>query len=90
MKLKTTVILEMEHAAASLPAVLGVLAGSGIEVLKVETHKRVGRPWAYGVYLEFVGAAGPALDEIAGIAAGLCVVGTYRTGIVAEPRLHRR
>lgn len=88
--LKTTVILEMEHAAAALPAVLGVLAGSGIEVLKVETHKRVGRPWAYGVYLEFVGTAGPALEQIAGLAAGLCVVGTYPTGIIAEPRLHRR
>ena len=87
---KTTVVLEMEQAAAGLPAVLGVLAQNGIEVLKVETHKRVGRPWAYRVYLEFAGAAQPAIDEIADLVADVCVVGTYPTGVTAEPRLHRR
>ena len=87
---KTTVVLEMEQAAAGLPAVLGVLAQNGIEVLKVETHKRVGRPWAYRVYLEFAGAAQPAIDEITDLVADVCVVGTYPTGVAAEPRLHRR
>ncbi len=87
---KTTVVLEMEQAAAGLPAVLGVLARNGIEVLKVETHKRVGRPWAYRVYLEFAGAAQPAIDEITDLVADVCVVGTYPTGVAAEPRLHRR
>jgi prephenate dehydratase len=92
--LKTTLILEMEHTAAALPAALGVLAARGIEVLKVETRKRIGRSWAYGVYLEVAGDAtgdlGKVLAEIGDLAAGLHVVGTYPTGIAAEPRLHRR
>ncbi len=92
---KTTVILEMEHTAAGLPAVLGPLARGGLEVLKVETRKRVGRPWAYLVYLDFAAdartepAAG-ALREIDALVAALHVVGTYPAGITAEPRLHPR
>ena len=92
---KTTMILEMEHTAAALPAVLGRLAREGLEVLKVETRKRVGRPWAYAVYVDFAADAGTepaagALREIAGHVAGLHVVGTYPAGITAEPRLHPR
>ena len=85
----------MEHTAAGLPAVLGPLARGGLEVLKVETRKRVGRPWAYLVYLDFAAdartepAAG-ALREIDALVAGLHVVGTYPAGITAEPRLHPR
>ncbi|MDA0334588.1 MAG: bifunctional chorismate mutase/prephenate dehydratase [bacterium] len=92
--LKSTVILEMEHTAAALPAVLGRLAARGIEVLKVETCKRIGRPWAYNVYLEFVGGtdgpAGQALAEIGEFVTRRQIVGTYATGVAAEPRLHRR
>jgi prephenate dehydratase len=92
--LKSTVILEMEHTVAALPAVLGLLAAQGIEVLKVETRKRMGRSWAYGVYLEFAGAtdgsAAQALAEAATFVASMQIVGTYPTGIAAEPRLHRR
>ena len=92
---KTTAILEMEHTAAALPAVLGRLAGEGVEVLKVETRKQVGRPWSYVVYLDFAADAGTepaagALREIAALVAGLHVVGTYPAGITAEPRLHPR
>jgi len=92
--LKSTVILEMAHTVAALPAVLGLLAARGIEVLKVETCKRMGQPWTYGVYLEFAGAtdgpAGQALAEAANFVTSLQIVGTYPTGIAAEPRLHRR
>ena len=92
---KTTVILEMEHTAAGLPAVLGRLAREGLEVLKVETRKCVGRPWAYRVYLDFAGDAGTepaagALREVAGLVAGQHLVGTYPAGITAEPRLYPR
>ena len=94
--LRTTVILELEQNAAALPAMLGALTRRGIEVLKVETRKRVGRPWAYGVYLEVAGDAanaGPvaaALAEIATLAGALHLVGTYPSGAIAEPRLHTR
>ncbi len=92
---KTTVVLEMDHTAAGLPAVLGQLTRAGLEVLKVETRKRVGRPWAYLVYLDFAGdaAAEPAagaLREVAGLVAGQHLVGTYPAGITAEPRLYPR
>jgi prephenate dehydratase len=90
---KTTAILELEHTAAALPAAVGLLTGRGVEVLKVETRKRAGRPWAYGVYLEFVGdadAAAPALQEIDAFVSGLRVVGSYPVGSAVEPRLHAR
>lgn len=91
---KTTVIAEMAHTAAALPAVLGLLAARGIEVLKVETHKRAGRPWAYGVYLEFVGGtdgvAAEAIEQMRNFVDSLRIVGTYPSGIAAEPRLHAR
>jgi prephenate dehydratase len=91
---KSTVILEMEHTVAALPAILGRLVAAGIEVLKVETHKRIGQPWSYGVYLEFAGGtdgpAAQALIEIADFVTDLQIVGTYPTGQAAEPRLHQR
>jgi prephenate dehydratase len=91
---KTTVVLEIEDTAAALPAVLGAFVRHGIEVLKVETRKRIGRPWSYGVYLEFVGdttaGAGQALQETRSIATAVHIVGSYPSGTAAEPRLHRR
>ena len=91
---RTSVILEMEHTAAALPAALASFTGRGIEILKVETRKRVGQPWAYGVYLEFAGpadgAAAQALQEISGFVTNVRLVGTSPSGIAAEPRLHTR
>lgn len=91
---KTTILFELDDSAAGLPAVLGAFVRQGIEVLKVETHKRIGRPWCYRVYLEFVGdttgAANQALQETRSLTSSVHVVGTYPSGTAAEPRLHRR
>ena len=91
---KSTVILEMEHTAAALPAILGRLVAAGGEVLKGETPKRIGQPWSNGIYLEFAGGpdgpAAQALTEIADFVPALQIVGTYPMGRAAEPRLHQR
>lgn len=92
---KTTIVADMAHTAAALPAVLGRLCAAGLEVLKVETRKRVGRPWVYAVYLEFVGDLADAqtaglVDEVSQLVSDLHIVGSYPTGIIAEPRLHPR
>lgn len=91
---KTTILFDAEHTAAGLSSILGMLNAQGVEIVKVETHKRQGLPWVYGVYLEFVSSdpqrTAQAINALTAAVPNLKVVGTYPTGSAAEPRLHPR
>ena len=92
--LKTTVVGSLADTARHLPEVLQTLGEQGIRVLKVELPKRLGEPWAYGLYLEFEGShEGPAalaLEHMSESCGQLTVVGSYPPGRAAIPRLHQR
>lgn len=93
--LKTTLVLTLEDGARNLPAVLGILARRNVDLLMIDSHKRVGYPYEYLYYLEFRGSpADPgqeaALQEIARQVATLNLIGSYPPGRSCEARPHRR
>jgi prephenate dehydratase len=76
---KTTLILTLPECARLLPA---LLADQQIELLKLETRKRVGHPWAYTLYLECAGRADRdplrrALAELRARATEFRLIGSY-------------
>lgn len=94
-QLKTTLILCLPDTARALPGVLASFTRRGIEVLKVESRKRLGHPWEYCFYIEVRGdAAAPelaaALEEVGGQARWLHLVGSYPQGRTSEARQHTR
>ncbi|MFH1568018.1 MAG: prephenate dehydratase domain-containing protein [Gemmatimonadota bacterium] len=91
----TAVVAEMGERGRRLPELVAPLVSRGLEITKVECSKRLGTPWTYVAYIEFAGAAADpavweALVEMGRVAAPLTVVGTYRAGRRATPRLHHR
>ncbi len=93
--LKTTLILSLPDTARALPEVLSSLTSRHIEVLKVESRKRLGYPWEYLFYIEVSGdAADPrlkaALAEIGSQSTWLRLVGSYPPGRTSAARLHTR
>jgi prephenate dehydratase len=79
---RTTLILGLGDCARGLPAALEPPLDRQLALLKVETRKRVGRPWEYQVYLEFSGradtpAVAAALQEIRQRTADFHLVGSY-------------
>jgi prephenate dehydratase len=94
-QLRTTAIAGLGERAAALPRLLQPLRERGIDVLKVESVKRLGEPWAYDIYLEFAASAESgegeaAVRELEQIADWLVVVGTYAEGCRAVPSLRRQ
>lgn len=93
--LKTTLVLTLEDGARNLPAVLGSLARRNVDLLRIDSHKRVGYPYEYLYYLEFRGSpADPeqeaALQEIARQVAALNLIGSFPPGRSCEARPHQR
>ena len=93
--LKTTLVLTLEDGARNLPAVLGSLARRNVDLLRIDSHKRVGYPYEYLYYLEFRGSpADPeqeaALQEIARQVATLNLIGSFPPGRSCEARPHQR
>ena len=93
--LKTTLVLELDKMARGLPEVLASLTRRQIQVLKVESRKRLGHPWVYLIYLELEGGTeesgvAAAMEEIKTRALSLHLIGSYPAGRICEPRLHVR
>lgn len=79
---KTSVMFVTAHERGALLAVLNVLAGHGLNLTKLESRPRPGRPFEYLFYVDVEGnMAEPhvqrALDEIAGLTRSLKIFGSY-------------
>lgn len=79
---KTSVMFVTPHERGALLAVLNVVAGHGLNLTKLESRPRPGRPFEYLFYVDFEGnVAEPnvqrALDEIAGLTKSLKIFGSY-------------
>lgn len=79
---KTSVMFVTSHERGALLAVLNIVAGHGLNLTKLESRPRPGRPFEYLFYVDFEGnVADPnvqrALDEIAGLTKSLKIFGSY-------------
>lgn len=79
---KTSVMFVTPHERGALLSVLNVVAGHGLNLTKLESRPRPGRPFEYLFYVDFEGnVADPnvqrALDEIAGLTKSLKIFGSY-------------
>ena len=59
---KTSVMFVMQHERGALLACLGVLAGHGLNLTKLESRPMPGRPFECLFYVDFEGAEGRPLD----------------------------
>jgi len=79
---KTSVMFVTSHERGALLSVLNVVAGHGLNLTKLESRPRPGRPFEYLFYVDFEGnVAEPnvqrALDEMAGLTKSLKIFGSY-------------
>jgi chorismate mutase/prephenate dehydratase len=79
---KTSVMFVTQHERGALLACLNVLAGHGLNLTKLESRPRPGRPFEYLFYVDFDGNVADAnvqraLDEIAGLTLSLKIFGSY-------------
>ncbi|MEO7190285.1 MAG: bifunctional chorismate mutase/prephenate dehydratase [Vicinamibacterales bacterium] len=87
---KTSVMFVTAHERGALLACLNVLAAHGLNLTKLESRPRPGRPFEYLFYVEFEGntADAPvqrALDEISALTKSLKIFGSFpaRTGAMS-------
>jgi prephenate dehydratase len=87
---KTTLAFVVAHEPGSLHAALGVFAGRGVDLTKLESRPMPGRPWEYRFYADVrgdpEGAVGECLAELRELAAELQVLGSYREWTEADDR----
>lgn len=79
---KTSVMFVTQHERGALLACLNVLAGHGLNLTKLESRPRPGRPFEYLFYVDFEGNMQDAnvhraVDEIAGLTKSLKIFGSY-------------
>jgi chorismate mutase/prephenate dehydratase len=79
---KTSVMFVTPHERGALLACLNVLAGHGLNLTKLESRPRPGRPFEYLFYVDFEGNVTDAnvqraLDEISGLTLSLKIFGSY-------------
>jgi chorismate mutase/prephenate dehydratase len=79
---KTSVMFVTSHERGALLACLGVLAGHGLNLTKLESRPRPGRPFEYLFYADFEGNVADtnvqhALDELTKLTRSLKIFGSY-------------
>jgi chorismate mutase/prephenate dehydratase len=79
---RTSLLLAVSHQPGALASLLGLVAGRGINVAKLESRPVPSTPWQYRFYLDLEGHAADdpirtALDDARGLTTELRVLGTY-------------
>jgi len=87
---KTSVMFVIQHKEGALLACLNVLAGHGLNLTKLESRPRPGRPFEYLFYVEFEGNVADenvqhAMDEISGLTLSLKIFGSYPARTTKSP-----
>lgn len=87
---KSAIVIRVGDSARTLPAALNALTEGGIDLEKVESRKLVGQPWGYLCYLELRRSlddprVSAALEDLKKRVLQMWVIGSYPTGIRAEP-----
>ena len=86
---KTSLMFRLDHVPGALHRALGVLAGRGLSLTKIESRPIVGRPWEYTFYLDVLsaqpGQLPQAIAELTSVARDVRVFGTYQ---LDNPRPH--
>ena len=84
--LKTSVVIRMGEGARRLTAILGLLAASSLEVLRVESRKLSGQPWEYLCYIDLRGLiSNDLLARLRTESIDVWLVGPYAEGQRVEP-----
>lgn len=79
---RTTIVVAVRNEPGTLLAVLGVIAGHGLNMRKLESRPSRERPWEYVFWIELDGdladpAMTAALDELGGVTTMTRVLGGY-------------
>jgi chorismate mutase/prephenate dehydratase len=87
---KTSVMFVTQHERGALLACLNVLASRGLNLTKLESRPRPGRPFEYLFYVDFEGNVADAnvkqaMDEISTLTLSLKVFGSYPARRLGEP-----
>ena len=86
--LKTSVVIRMGEGARQLTAILGLLAASSLEVLRVESRKLSGQPWEYLCYIDLRGlVSNDLLARLRSESIDVWLVGPYAEGQRVEPEV---
>jgi prephenate dehydratase len=78
---KASLAFTLPHRPGSLHEALGIFAGAGLDLTRVESRPIPGRPWEYRFFVDVRGTEGEAWREaqgaLAGLASELRVIGVY-------------
>lgn len=78
---KTSLMFRLDHVTGALHRALGVFAGRGLSLTKIESRPIVGRPWEYTFYVDILSdqpeCLPEALRELSGFARDVRALGTY-------------
>jgi chorismate mutase/prephenate dehydratase len=86
---KTSVMFVTAHERGALLACLNVLAGHGMNLTKLESRPRPGRPFEYQFYVDFEGNIADAnvqraMDEISTLTKSLKIFGSYPARTIGQ------
>lgn len=86
---KTSLVLSTRHEQGELVRCLGILSSAGINLLKLESRPKLGKPGESLFYVDLAGdenepRVATALSELRGVALELRVVGSYDAALTAN------
>lgn len=82
---KTSITFETSDTPGSLHAALGVFAGRGINLTKLESRPIIGKAWQYMYYVDCAAQLdSTVLDDLQRHATNIHVLGSYPSGVVEK------